>query len=86
MNTYLGIIAVEPLPEYSLLLTFEDGQKRIFNVTPYLEKSTFKALNDIYVFQSVRVKFDSIEWNNGADLDPEMLYAESVPADQSILC
>jgi hypothetical protein len=86
MNTYLGIIAVEPLPEYSLLLTFEDGQKRIFNVTPYLEKSAFKALKDISVFQSVRVKFDSIEWTNGADLDPEMLYAESVPADQAILC
>jgi len=69
-----------------VLLTFEDGQKRIFDVTPYLDKKVFSALKDNAVFQSVHVNFDTIEWSNGADFDPEMLYAESVPADQSVLC
>jgi hypothetical protein len=66
------------------LVTILVTSRRIFNVTPYLDKKAFTALNDTSVFQSVRVNFDSIEWSNGADFDPEMLYAESALEDQGI--
>ena len=29
------------------------------------------------MFNTVHVSFDTIEWNNEADLDPEILYKES---------
>ena len=29
--------------------------------------------------KTVRVSFDSIEWSNGADVDPETLYDDSIP-------
>jgi hypothetical protein len=44
---------------------------------PYLETGIFKELKDESVFNSVRVIFDTIEWNNEADLDPEILYKNS---------
>jgi hypothetical protein len=74
---YLGIKRVEPLPEYKLLLTFENDEQRIFDVYPYLDHGIFSELKDESKFKSVHVKFDSIEWSNGADLDPEILYSES---------
>lgn len=46
---------------------------------PYLEKGVFKELKDISIFNSVKVSFDTIEWKNEADLDPEMLYEDSLP-------
>jgi len=75
---YLSIVDVKPLAGYRLLLTFENGEKRIFDMKPYLDKGIFKELKDEKVFNSVRVSFDSIEWCNQADIDPEVLYQHSV--------
>ena len=74
---YLAVIDVEPLNDYKLLLTFENGEKRIFDVSPYLDKGIFKELKDEEKFNTVRVSFDSIEWCNQADLDPEFLFEKS---------
>jgi len=75
---YLAIIDVEPLQDYQLVLTFENGEKRIFDMKPYIDRGIFKELKDEKMFRSVRVSFDSIEWSNQADIDPEVLYEDSV--------
>jgi hypothetical protein len=75
---YLAVKGVEPLNDYQLLLTFENGEKRIFDMKPYLDKGIFKELKDEKKFKSVRVSFDSIEWSNQADIDPEVLYEKSI--------
>jgi len=74
---YLAVTEVEPLEDYQLLLTFENGEKRIFDMKPYLEKGVFQELKDEKLFRTVRVSFDSIEWSNHADIDPEVLYEKS---------
>ena len=74
---YLAVIDVEPLNHYKLLLTFENGEKRIFDVSPYLDKGIFQELKNEEKFKTVRVRFDSIEWCNQADLDPEFLFEKS---------
>ncbi|MGL4908282.1 MAG: DUF2442 domain-containing protein [Bacteroidales bacterium] len=68
---------VQALENYKLLLTFANGERREFNMAPYLNKGVFKVLQDVRIFNTVRVSFDSIEWENGADFDPEFLYKES---------
>ena len=75
---YLGIINVKTLKDYQLLLTFENNETRLFDMKPFLDKGIFKELKDENVFNSVRVSFDSIEWSNEADIDPEFLYEKSV--------
>ena len=76
---YLSVKQVKPLEDFKLLLTFEIGEARIFDMNPYLEKGIFKELKDIVMFNSVKVSFDSIEWQNEADMDPEVLYEDSIP-------
>jgi len=74
---YLSITNVKPLKNHRLLLTFENNEKRVFYVTPYLNAGLFSELSNPSMFNSVRVNFDSIEWANHADLDSELLYQNS---------
>lgn len=74
---YLAVKEVKPLENYHLLLKFENDEERIFDLKPYLEIGKFKELKDEKLFKSVRVSFDSIEWANQLDLDPELLYEKS---------
>ncbi len=45
---------------------------------PYLDTGVFQELKTESIFQTARVNFGTVEWQNGADFDPESLYAESV--------
>jgi hypothetical protein len=48
---------------------------------PYLDCGVFAELKDLKLFETVRVSFDAVEWENGADLCPEVLYEKSRPAE-----
>lgn len=77
----LAVKDVKPLDDYLLLLTFENGENRQFDLKPYLDFGLFKELKDLNLFKSVRISFDTIEWNNEVDLDPEFLYRKSIRID-----
>lgn len=76
---YVGVKFVKPLPDFRLLITFENGEEKVFNVEPYLSNGVFRELTNESLFNSVHVSFDTVEWANGADLCPETIYNESVP-------
>ena len=78
---YLAIKDVKPQDNYLLLLTFENGEKRQFDMKPYLDFGIFEELKDVSLFKTVKTSFDSIEWDNEADFDPEILYQRSVKID-----
>ena len=69
-----AVISVEALENYNLLLTFKTGEKKIYDMKPHLDGGIFEELKDKNLFRKVRVSFDTIEWENGADFDPEVLY------------
>mgnify|MGYP000097235046 CR=1 FL=1 len=71
------VTAVKALENHTLLLTFKTGEKKVFDMKPYLNGGVFEALKDKSLFKTVRVSFDTIEWENGADIDPEVLYKDS---------
>ena len=75
---YLSIIDVKPQEKYKLLLTFENGEKRLFDMEEYLKIGIFQELQNENIFNTVHIAFDSIEWANGIDLDPEELYQGSI--------
>lgn len=75
---YLSVIDVKPMDNYRLFLTFENNEQKIFDVSPYLEIGKFSELKNKEVFNSVKISFDSIEWSNHLDLDPEVLYQKSI--------
>jgi hypothetical protein len=73
----ISIKDVKPLDNYQLLITFENGEKRQFDMKPYLEVGIFRDLKDKNLFKTVKISFDTIEWANEADFDPELLYQRS---------
>ena len=76
---YLAVKDVKTIDDYKLILTLEDDSVRIFDMKPLLRKGVFKELKDEKLFKTVKVSFDSIEWANGIDVDPETLYEDGVP-------
>lgn len=76
---YFSVMKVEPKPDFELLLTFESGEVKTFDMKPYLDKGVFRELKDERMFNSVRVSFNSIVWDNEADFDPEVLYECGLP-------
>jgi hypothetical protein len=77
---YIGVKAVVPQDDYTLLLTFENDEQRIFDMKPYLDFGpVFRALKDPDMFKTVRVYARTVAWKNNADIDPEIMYPNSVP-------
>tara|TARA_X000000950_G_C13521923_1_gene499989 strand:- start:140 stop:385 length:246 start_codon:yes stop_codon:yes gene_type:complete len=73
-----AVISVEALENCNLLLTFKTGEKKIYDMKPHLDGGIFEELKDKNLFRKVRVGFGTIEWENGADFDPEVLYQDSI--------
>jgi hypothetical protein len=70
---------VEPLAEYKLSLEFENQEKRIFDVTPYLEMGVFRQLKDKNIFSRAFVDGGTVMWPGEIDIAPETLYDQSIP-------
>ena len=79
MKLHPRVKAVEPQADYTVQLTFDNGEVRLFDVKPYLDTGIFRELRDPALFNSVRPFLGSIQWANEADLCPDMLYEQSVP-------
>jgi len=70
------VINVKPDRNYTLLITFNNGEEKSFDVKPYLGIGLFKELKDESMFNSVKPFLGSIQWANGLDLCPDTLYLE----------
>ena len=62
-----------------MTLTFTNGEVKVFDVKPYLDKGIFKELKELRVFNSVKPFLGSIQWQNGQDFCPDTLYLDSIP-------
>ena len=78
---YHGVKSVKAAEGHKLLLRFDNDEQRVFDVAPLLSFGRFRELSAPLVFGRVRVAFDSVQWDNGLDLDPEYLYERSQPLD-----
>ncbi len=73
-------VKVKPLDNYLLDITFDNGERKIFDVKPYIKGDWYSELADKIYFKSVAVNGFSVEWANGQDLCPDELYSLSIPA------
>jgi hypothetical protein len=74
--TIRRIIALEVVNNYTLRLGFDDGVERVIDFEPILSGPLFGQLQDITLFNQVQLEpsFGTVEWPNGADIDPMLLY------------
>ena len=67
------LISVTPKENYKLLLVYETGERKIFDVLPYMSGSWYGELKDISNFAN-----HSVEWSGGQDIAPHELYNNSI--------
>ena len=72
------ISSVQPLENYQLHLQFEDNQEGVVDISQLIEfTGIFAPLQDLAYFKQVKLnpEWGTIYWENGADLDPDVLYS-----------
>ena len=69
---------VKALDDFKLEVSFNNGEKKIFDVKPYIKGSWYGELRDPVYFRSVSVNGFTVEWANGQDICPDELYHDSV--------
>lgn len=79
MDILLDVINVKPMLNYMLQLEFENGEKRIFDMSPYMEKRPFIRLKQSKQFMLAKVDFGTVVWPGNIDIAPETLYHKSIP-------
>ena len=71
---FIEVIEATYLDGYRVKLLFNNGEPRIADLSQSLNGSVFAPLRDIDYFKKFSIKFNTIEWENGADFAPEYLW------------
>ena len=77
----LDIIKVTVQSDFILLLEFENGERKSFNMKTYLDQKPWVRLKSGNVFQGAFVENGTVAWPGNIDIDPETLYEKSVLLD-----
>ena len=68
-------INVKILDRYVLVIEFDNGEIKEFDVKPYLDLRAFKKIKEDYnEFKKVKIDGLSIAWECGIDICPDELY------------
>lgn len=71
MGTLLDIINVQAQPEHKLLMQFENGELRRFDMTSYIDQKAWAKLKGSPLFNRVGVEYGTMVWPGEIDVDPE---------------
>ena len=76
------LVKAEPVDHLKLRLTYETGEVKLFDVSPYASGPWYGELRDATYFRTVRMLpgGTGVEWSNGQDIAPHELYECSAPA------
>ena len=81
LGRLVRVRVVEPLDRFRVRLEFEDDTQKEVDLEPYLHGPIFQPIrSDPVVFRSMKVEGGTIAWDNGADIDPDVLYYGLTPA------
>lgn len=76
----LTITHAEYVSDYVLRVTFSNGEVRLVDFTPLMQKGICRKLQDIDYFKSFTLDPFTIDWNDEIGFAPEYLYVRSVMA------
>lgn len=76
----LDVTNVTTEPGHRLLLEFENGERRRFDLAPLLNERPFSRLQDLALFKLAAVDYGTVVWPGNIDIAPETLYDQSEPA------
>ena len=79
MKDLLDVVYVKPYTNYHLLVEFENGEKRLFDMSSLIEKQPFNKVKGS-IFMAARVENGTVVWPGNIDIAPETLYDRSSPS------
>jgi len=73
----LDVVNVEVLESYILLVTFENGEVRKFDMQKYIDLKPYNRLKGSVQFKRAKVEYGTVVWPGEIDIAPETLYDNS---------
>jgi len=72
----MKVISVNPLHDYKLQVTFDDGVSGIIDLKNFIENGIFSILQNEELFKKVFSNGYSIAWSDELEIDALTVYAE----------
>jgi len=67
------VVSVKPLSDYRLEASFANGEKRVFDMRPYLAYPAFAPLAQDALFMRAHVVLGTVAWTDEIDISPDTL-------------
>jgi hypothetical protein len=81
LGPLVKVKSATPLEGFVVRIAFQDGSVRDLDLESYLHGPIFEPIrDDMNVFGAMKVENGTITWDNGADIDPDVLYHGLTPA------
>ncbi len=81
LGPLVRVKAIEPMLGFQVRIQFSNGAQRIVDLGLYLHGPIFESIrHDMALFRAMKVEGGAIAWDNGADIDPDVLYYGLKPA------
>ena len=79
------LLDVQACEDYTLLLTYANGEKRIYDALPLLKFPAWKKLKnlDFFIRMAHVGDFNTVSWDDMTDIAPERLYENSKPLEST---
>ena len=69
------VLSVEARPDYRLVITFRNGERRVYDAGYLLKLPMYKNLAK--VFMLARAEYGTVVWPGDMDISPDTLYLNS---------
>ena len=79
----LDVVKVQACPDYALILEFDNGEQRYFNMMPYMDQKPWTRLKSGNTFHAAFIDNGTVVWPGNIDIDPETLYERSIPVEEN---
>lgn len=70
---FTEVIKAEYVNEYKVRLWFNNNVTKVVDLFPSLNGIVFEPLKNLDYFKRFTIKYNTLEWENGADFAPEYL-------------
>lgn len=71
------VLRLKANDDYTLTLTFTNGEVKLYDVSGLLDFGVFRELKDKAYFKSAAVRFGTVQWPHEQDICPDTLYMDS---------
>ena len=88
------VIQVLPQKDFTVYVYFSDGQIKLYNMKPFLNKGIFRKISNIDVFiDKCTVMNNTLAWDISGnfdpykciDIDPETIYTEGISVQDPLI-